>query len=208
MRNETTQIAIFDLEGQIAETMATHAYHLQIIHDVEARLLCMRRQRNSLKNQIVPISSLPNELLITIFEHCYPPSPSSRTGPAIEIVLSHVNQRFRDIAMNARLLWSRIEVSFRTPFDKVIAYLQRSMNSPFDLYIDIDTNLGSRSDSQLDPDVHLYTISEWEIIMSYMARCRRLSARCNDPYIIDDLINGLHMVNAPLLQSLQIIIFQ
>ena len=204
MRNETTQIAIFDLEGQIAETTATHAYHLQIIHDLEARLLCMRRQRNSLKNQIVPISSLPNELLITIFEHCYPPSPSSRTGPAIEIVLSHVNQRFRDIAMNARLLWSRIEVSFRTPFDKVIAYLQRSMNSPFDLYIDIDTNLGSRSDSQLDPDVHLYTISEWEIIMSYMARCRRLSARCNDPYIIDDLINGLHMVNAPLLRSLQL----
>jgi hypothetical protein len=100
--------------------------------------------------------------------------------------------------MNTRLLWARIEVSFRTPFDKVIAYLQRSMTSPFDLYIDIDTNLGS--DLQLDP----YTISEWETIMSYMARCRRLSARCSEPDVADDLIKRLHMVNAPLLQSLRI----
>jgi hypothetical protein len=204
MRNEATKNAIFTLEGRIAETTTTHAYFLRIIHGLEARLLSMRRQRNSLTNQIAPISSLPNELLIAIFEHCYPPSPSLRTGPPIEIILSHVNQQFRGIAMNTRLFWARIEVSFRTPFDKVIAYLQRSRTSPFDLYFDIDTHLGSGSDSQLDPDVHLYTISEWETIMSHMTRCRRLSARCNEPEVVDDMINRLHMVNAPLLQSLQI----
>ena len=125
-------------------------------------------------------------------------------GPPIEIVLSHINQRFRDIVMNTRLLWARTEVSFRTPFDKFIAYLQRSRTSPFDLYIDIDMDLGSGSDSQSDPAVHLYTISEWETIMSYMTRCRRLFARCNEPEVVNDMINGLRMVNAPLLQSLQI----
>src|SRR6266481_5601827 len=198
MRNEAMQNAISTLEGRIAETTTTRAYFLRITHGLEARLLSLRRQRDSLKNQIAPISSLPNELLSAIFEHCYPPSPSLRTGPPIEIVLSHINQRFRDIAMNTRLLWARIEVSLRTPFDKAIAYLQRSMTSPFDLYIVIDTTLGS--DLQSDP----YTISEWEIIMSYMARCRRLSARCSEPDVADDLINRLHMVNAPLLQSLRI----
>ena len=106
--------------------------------------------------------------------------------------------------MNTRLLWARIKVSFRTPFDKVTAYLQRSSPSPFDLYIDIDTDLGSGSDSQLDPDVHLYTSSEWETIMSYMTRCHRLFARCNKPQVVNDMINRLHIVNAPLLRSLQI----
>ena len=204
MRNEAAQNAIFTLDGRIAETTTTHAYFHRITHGLEARLLSMRRQRNSLINQIAPISSLPNELLSAIFEHCHPPSPSLRTGPPIEIVLSHINQRFRDIAMNTRLLWARIEVSFRTPFDKVIAYLQRSRTSPFDLYIDLDTNLGSGSDLRLGTDVQLYTISEWETIMSYMTRCRRLSARCNEPNVVDGMIIKLHMVDAPLLQSLQI----
>src|ERR1700735_2609495 len=147
MLNEVTQNAILTLEGRIAETITTHAYSLRITHGLEARLKSLRRQRNSLRNQTAPISMLPNELLGIIFEYCYPPSTSLRTGPPIEIVLSHINQQFRYIAINTRLLWARIELSFHTPFDKVIAYLERSRTSPFDLYIDIDTNLGSSSDS-------------------------------------------------------------
>src|SRR5882762_9276347 len=91
--------------------------------------------------------------------------------------ISILVQRFRDVAMSTRLLWTRIEISFGTPFEKVIAYLQRSKMSPFDLCFDIDTNLASPSNSQLELDSQLYTIAEWGIIMSYMTRCRSFSAR-------------------------------
>jgi hypothetical protein len=106
--------------------------------------------------------------------------------------------------MNTQLLWARIEVSLHTHFDKEIAYLHRSKTAPSDLYIDINTNFDFGWASHVDPDVHLYAVSEWETIMSYMTRRRLLSARCNEPDVIDDMINKLHMVNVPLLQYLQI----
>src|SRR5882762_6257649 len=68
MRNEATQNAIFTFEGRIAETRATHAYFLATARGLQTRLLSLQRQRDSLKNQIAPISSLPNELLSAIFE--------------------------------------------------------------------------------------------------------------------------------------------
>ena len=142
--------------------------------------------------------SLPNELLGVIFEYGH--LSSLRTRPPNEVVLSHVNQRFRDVAMNTRLLWTRIEVFVRTPFSKVIAYLQRSRTYPFDLFLDMDTD----ADWQLQPDSYLYTSPEWETIIHYMARCRTFSLRSNNSDVVDDIITFLQPVYAPVLRSLTI----
>jgi hypothetical protein len=202
-RNEATQHAISMLDGRIAETRATHAYFLSTTRGLEGRLRSLERQRNSLKNQIAKVSFLPDELLSMIFEHGCLPSPSLQTGPPIEIVLSHVNQRFRDVAVNTRLLWARIEVLFRTPLDKVVTYLQRSRTCPFDFHLDIDVDDGSDSDSELVLDALLYTTAEWETIMSHMTHCRHFSVRCSDSDLADGIINHLHMIKAPLLQSIR-----
>jgi hypothetical protein len=190
-------------DGRIAETKATHAYFLSTTRGLEGRLRSLERQRNSLKNQIATISFLPNELLGMIFEWCCLPSPSLQIGP-IEIVLSHVNQRFRDVAVNTGLLWAKIEVLFRTPLDKVVAYLQRSRTCPFDFHLDIDMDGDSWSDSKSVPDALLYTTAEWATIMSHMTRCRRLSVRCSDSDLVVGIINHLQMIRAPLLQSIRI----
>src|ERR1700720_2371450 len=83
----------------------------------------------------------------------------------------------------------------------IIACLQRSGTSPFSLRIDIDMTHSSDSYLESESDVSLYNDMEWLSIMSYMTWCHRFSARSN---IIDDMIDRLHAVRAPLLQSLQI----
>ena len=201
MQSEATQNAIVMLDGRIAETQATLGYFIQTARRFEGRLLSLQRQRNSFTNQLAPISSLPNELLSAIFEYGHLSSPL-RTTPPIEIVLSHINQRFRDVALNTQSLWTRIKVFFRTPFNKVIAYLHRSGTSP--LHLDIHMDIDSSSNSQLEPDSHIYTIAEWETIMSHMSRCRHISVRCNKTYVVDDIIVSLRTVYAPVLQSLKI----
>src|SRR5882762_11397573 len=199
-RNEATQHAISMLDGRIAETKATHAYFLSTTCGLEGRLC---RQRNSLKNQIAKVSFLPDELLSMIFEHGCLPLPLLQTGPPIEIVLSHINQQFHDVAVNTWLLWARIEVLFCTPLDKVVTYLQRSRTCPFDFHLDIDVDDGSDSDSELVPDALLYTTAEWETIMSHMTHCCHFSVRCSDSDLADGIINHLLMIKAPLLQSIR-----
>ena len=203
MQSEATQNAIVMLDGRIAETQATLGYFIQTARRFEGRLLSLQRQRNSFTNQLAPISSLPNELLSAIFEYGHLSSPLW-TRPPIEIVLSHINQRFRDVALNTQSLWTRIEVFFCTPFNKVVAYLHRSGTSPLDLHLDIHMDIDSSSNSQLEPDSHIYTIAEWETIMSHMSRCRHISVRCNKTYVVDDIIVSLRTVYAPVLQSLKI----
>src|ERR1700685_2447906 len=208
MRNEAARHKILTLEDRIEETKAADADHLRKARDLEGSLLNLQRERDSLKNHIAPISSLPNEILSAIFEEGHRTLPPLRTSPGIEIVLSHINQRFRDVAMNTQTLWTRIAILICTPFDKVVTYLQRSGTSPFDIYIDIDidTNTGSGSETGLhsESDALLYTSAEWQSIMFHIAHCRRFSARCNKRDVIEDLINKLHPANAPLLQSLRI----
>lgn len=167
-RSEGTENDISPFKGNIVKTGATLEYSIRSAPNVEGGLLRLENHRNSFKIQMSPISSLPNELLGTIFEYGYLSSPSLRMRPRVEVVLSHVNQLFRDVAMNTRLLWTRIK-------GFAFAYLQRSGTYPFDLYLEIEMAVGLFSDSQLRPDSHLYTLSEWETIISYVARCRTFS---------------------------------
>ena len=206
IQNETVQGTILVLGSRIEQIKTAHAYLLRKARDLEVSQKRLQNERNALKNQLSPVSSLPNELLSAVFEDLA--SDMSPTGPPVEIVLSHVSRRFRGIAMNTRQLWTRIRVLLHTPFDMVVAYLERSGTHPFDLHFDMDTNpnpgSGSVSDSEFDSDVLLYNNSEWKTIMSYMTRCRRLSVLSDQPEIIHDMVENLHGIKAPLLQSIEI----
>ena len=83
----------------------------------------VQRDRNPLENRVIPISSLPNELLSSIFEHDQLHSMSQESLP-FEILASHLNHRLRAVAIRTRLLWVKIDISLTTPSDKVMAYLQ------------------------------------------------------------------------------------
>jgi F-box-like len=124
---ETINSTISMIESRIEEVKVTPADLSWKIRDLEELQRGLHRERNSLKNQITFISSLPNELLGIIFEAlAFKASPKS---PPTEIMLSHVSQRFRNNATNTHLLWTQINISHRTPFDMVNAYLRRSLPS-------------------------------------------------------------------------------
>lgn len=198
--------AVSVLENRIEKAKAAHAYLSRKTRDLAKLSRNLQSECNTLKNQLAPVLSLPDELLGVIFEALSSDIILMSDSPPIQISLSHVSRRFRHIAMSTRRLWTRIEVSLYTPFDMIISYLQRSRSFPFDLRFDIDANQGSdsSSDSEFESDVSLYTDAEWKTIMSYMIYCRRFSARSNDPIVITDIIDRLHTVKAPLLQSFQI----
>ena len=203
--NQASRMVLSAIQTRMEETKVAHADDLQRASELEALLASLQAEHNSITNQIAPISSLPNELLNAIFNFLF--VSTSWTKPAIEVVLSHVNRRFRDCATSIRSFWTRIRVSLCTPFDMVITYLQRSGTSPFDLCFcfnidvdDMDRSAGSIPYSY----VLLYSTTEWNTIMSCMTRCRRLFIQCNKPNITADLISRLSAVEVPLLQSFRI----
>jgi hypothetical protein len=204
MQDRTMGGAISALESRIEGTEAAHVYLCRKARDLEILLLQLKRERNALKNQVAPVSSLPNELLVAVFEVLA--FDASLRHPHIEIVLSHVNRRFRNIAIDTRMLWTLVTISRYTQFDMVITYLQRSGLSPFELRFDVggcsdsDSTLGS----EIDDDVCLYSESEWKEIMSHIPRCRLFSARAVDPIFIYELTERLRAVKAPLLRSFRL----
>src|ERR1700733_12179888 len=115
IQHETINSTISMIENRIEEAKVAHADLSRKIRDLEELQRRLHRERNSLTNQITLVSSLPNELLGLIFEALgFEASPKS---PPTEIILSHVSQRFRNIATNTHLLWTQINISCRTPFD-------------------------------------------------------------------------------------------
>jgi F-box-like len=189
--------SILLLESRIADLSQKICDLDELQRELHRECNSLNRERNSLKNQVTPISSLPNEILGIIFEAlAFTVSPKM---PPTEIILSHVSQRFRDIATNTHLLWTQINVSNCTPFDMVNAYLQRSGLSSFNLcFVD---NWRCRGRAEFDS---LYSDVEWQTILSYMHRCRRFSAQSCGYDIMANLIDRLRGVKAPLLRSFQI----
>ena len=198
-----TRQPTFAFEGKIGEERAANVDILSETRDQQV-MLHLASDRNSLTNQFAPILSLPNELLSAIFQQGH---LHSQKSPPIEIVMSHLNRRFRAVAMYTRLLWAKIDISSSTPFDKVYAYLHRSGRTAFDLSFNIDTKYGCPRYS-LDPTsaALLFTDAEWGTIMSHMTRCRQFSARfdSDSSIILHDMVDRLREVNAPLLQTFQI----
>ena len=165
----------------------------------------VQRDGKPLENRVIPISSLPNELLSSIFEHGQLHSMSRENLP-FEILVSHLNRRLRAVAIRTRLLWVKIDISLTTPFDKVMAYLQRSGTFTIDLSVNIDTQPHPDSEHNARSAALLYTCAGWAIVMSEMIRCRRFYARFGENHSrsLQDMIGSLHAVKAPHLEYFRI----
>lgn len=56
------------LERRIKETKVAHTYLSRKAHDMENLLLDLQKEHCTLKNQLAPVLSLPDELIRAIFE--------------------------------------------------------------------------------------------------------------------------------------------
>ncbi|KZP24123.1 hypothetical protein FIBSPDRAFT_930091 [Athelia psychrophila] len=108
------------------------------------------------------ISSLPDELLSTIFEVG---RASSTYKSHFEILVSHVTQRWRNIALHTPRIWSTIRrAAYQDDLEPFEVYLQRSGCVPIDLRVEISF---WRSDENMSSFSTLFR--------NHTARWRRLS---------------------------------
>ncbi|KZP24145.1 hypothetical protein FIBSPDRAFT_1042427 [Athelia psychrophila] len=83
-----------------------------------------------------PITSIPDELLVSIFIVGIPATSSD--DPRWEVLLSHVNRHWRYVALDTPALWIKISRAVHQQnFDWQSAYLLRSGLLPFHLKINI-----------------------------------------------------------------------
>ncbi|KAF7294604.1 hypothetical protein MIND_00997000 [Mycena indigotica] len=87
------------------------------------------------------MSSLPVELLIEIFTHSLPETPSNPSIHDSPLLLTRVCRLWHDVALATPLLWTSFSVNFALyedtlPFQIAKLWLSRSQNLPLSIYVD------------------------------------------------------------------------
>lgn len=154
-------------------------------------------------DQTISISSLPNEILGSIFEHGH--ALTRFFSKPFEIQVCQVNQRWRDVATSTRLLWSCVSLMLPGPCytaqtRQLALYLQRSGNAALDVRIDIST---SHWDT-LSPDDSLLI----DLIMESALRSRSMRLRFHDLKVIGTIMGILQTFEAPILRSFEVVLLR
>jgi len=112
----------------------------------------VQTEYNGLRNDALPISRLPEEILSFIFETGhgdYPVGSSIYRGPStyhepstyhrFEISVLHVSRRWREVAFRTPRIWTNIcRVQHQKSLDSIAAYLERSKAVGLDIQISTD----------------------------------------------------------------------
>lgn len=113
--------------------------NIRLVRDVQlgARARTCRR----VINPRTSVSSLPNEVLSAVFEAALVSSQSNRSWPHIELLVTRVARRWRDVALSTPQLWTYVYIPWGAKGRaKAEVYLSRSGALPLDLFLDIDEN--------------------------------------------------------------------
>ncbi|KAH7928234.1 hypothetical protein BV22DRAFT_1059259 [Leucogyrophana mollusca] len=88
-------------------------------------------------NQNAPISRLPSDILAIIFEEMRRVVPSSTRFQRVpvEVQLSHVSSRWREVTLSTPSLWSSIRYPILHRENAMETYLQRCGECPLDVHI-------------------------------------------------------------------------
>ncbi|KZP18276.1 hypothetical protein FIBSPDRAFT_893618 [Athelia psychrophila] len=152
------------------------------IADLEETSRAVQHEYNIILNKASAIATLPNEIIASILEETR----------GLELLVSQVTHRWRDVAIDSPKLWSNIQVNLakEQAVNLSALYLTRSKGFPFNLTI--VNNIGG-----INEHVALFG----QMLADHIAHCRHLtidysSRDCN--ILLDFLIP----VAAPLLESL------
>ena len=101
------------------------------------------QKARELRNWKAPIYNLPNEILAVIFSAeqyrvSYLEFVDSERLSTLPITVSRVTRRWRDVALNAPVLWTQILVSVLQSSEEIQIYLERSHARQLDVTILLD----------------------------------------------------------------------
>lgn len=154
---------------------------------------------NPHKNEDAAISSLPTEILAMIFEISCDLSGPRRKPDFFEIVISHVTQHWRAVALETPALWANI--LWKPPqqrLDRIAAYLHRS--SSFPLYLGIIIKADAQEYEAIG--------SLCRLLEPHIGHCSRLLIRSierttnHDKFCLSQIIQCVASIGAPSLQHL------
>ncbi|KIN96040.1 hypothetical protein M404DRAFT_164228, partial [Pisolithus tinctorius Marx 270] len=77
-----------------------------LLEETQASLSEKRIKATTLQNLLAPVSRLPNEMLLAIFEEAVSSPPEKEMWVPIDI--SHVCHRWREVAISSPRLWRHI----------------------------------------------------------------------------------------------------
>ena len=89
-------------------------------------------------NENAPISRLPSEIFLHIYELAYPSATHRSVFEAI--ALTHVCRRWRDALLSCPIIWSDISISRNSKLPLVEALLQRSRGVPLTVNVQLYSN--------------------------------------------------------------------
>lgn len=182
------------------------------LENVRASIQDVIQRAAAIINSLSPISRLPTETLTTILAlnqhndddqwakvgweamiHGYP-------VPSV-IVASHVNRRFREVAISVPNLWTNINFSAKTSPDLLETYLARSQRCLLDIKA---RDIGDRYPIHLFHDPLIRNIHRWrtysafnvcyESTRSFASSLSDLMAPCLESLVLYDFREGLSPV--------------
>ncbi|KAJ6590983.1 hypothetical protein DFH09DRAFT_1138241 [Mycena vulgaris] len=187
------------LEEEFRELTLKEAEIFGQLTEVRTAKQRVRRLVAEKKNRHAPIFTLPDELLVCIVQAGQ--QSTDFDSALIEVLASHVSQRFRRAVIGAASLWSSIELRWGVKSDEArfAAYLERSRACTLSVACNYGS-YGGKEECDYDA-VH----SELPRVSQHISRIRRLVLHCGGMGMsFDDAVTHFRDLQAPCLEYFEI----
>ena len=168
---------------------------------IKAAMIDVESQIITMTNTLAPVSSIPNEILAIIFkEVCGSDGYSSdgidapRSNLPSMVLVSHINRRFRHVAIDTPSLWARVHIHLSSTLDIHLmdAYLERSKSNVLRIWIIGVTR-------QLD-SLHKVVGK----LLPHTGRWKTLSVLSDMETVMRQIVSSLQHLCVPQLESIHI----
>jgi hypothetical protein len=151
--------------------------------------------------RVAPIETVPNELLIYIFQLGRGLTRQTKSEVSFPIVVSHVSSRWRRVATHTPALWTNIFVHSLKSLACASTYTQRSARYELDITCDW-------SGRELIDMWPLWVIAESiDKLAFHSYRWREFVFKTDNSLHVDIVVSRLGRIAAPRLQSLRLLFF-
>lgn len=173
------------LQANLKEIEIVRADLLRKLEELEAQSKVLQLEYNSLYNLDAPSSSIPDEILATIFEVGTLIEQIRRPRRHFGVIVSHVTQRWRAVALSTPRLWTKIRCSPGARWhDRIASYFHRSKVLPIDLMFDDIQNIQPISD--------------------HFGRCRRFFIRSTDDSYLSRMLEWALSQSTSILEAIDL----
>lgn len=201
MQKDNLRCSLTSLQDRAKDIRDKRESLLRQAGDLASELAVVEHRCHELANEIFPISELPHEILGVIFTSSASPNLTA-AGQKIEVVLSHVSQYWREVAISTPHIWRNVIVSPQDPTHREMLeiYLERSGALPLNLKI------STHSSKPITPDTYSSVTPLAEVIARSTLRLGRFYVEWSFPQqYLHELLAILRPLSAPLLQDICII---